>query len=93
MKIEDWMTDLNFGLVPGPVGGQVHEGFYESIQEVWSPVQRTLARFRENKPKSLWFTGHSLGAALWWMILAGGIAFWIECVGGLKTFLSGEQTA
>ncbi|MFQ5542822.1 MAG: lipase family protein [Nitrospiria bacterium] len=64
MKIEDWMTDLNFDLVPGPMDGQVHEGFYDAIREVWDPVQRTLARFRENKPKSLWFTGHSLGAAL-----------------------------
>jgi len=63
-KIEDWVTDLDFDLVDGPFGGQVHDGFDKALTRIWNPVQRTIARFRANKAKSIWFTGHSLGAAL-----------------------------
>lgn len=63
-KIEDWITDLIFKLVDGPLGGKVHEGFYTALSSVWQNIERTIAKFRANQPKSLWFTGHSLGAAL-----------------------------
>lgn len=63
-RLEDWISDIRFSLVPGPLEGRVHEGFYDGLAEVWQTLYRTIARFRDNKPKSLWFTGHSLGAAL-----------------------------
>ena len=43
---------------------KVHQGFYTALNTVWQKVERTISRFRANKPKSLWFEGHSLGAAL-----------------------------
>lgn len=63
-KIKDWLTDLDFNLVDGPMEGKVHDGFYTALGSVWKKIERTIAEFRANKPKSLWFTGHSLGAAL-----------------------------
>lgn len=62
--IEDWLTNLDFDLIEGPLDGKVHEGFYTALSSVWRQVERTIAKFRDNKAKSLWFTGHSMGAAL-----------------------------
>ena len=62
--IEDWLTNINLDLTEGPFEGNVHQGFYTALSNVWTKIERTIAAFRENKPKSLWFTGHSLGAAL-----------------------------
>lgn len=61
---EDLLTDLNLDLVDGPMRGQVHEGFYDGLSSVWRKVEMTIARFRQHEEKSLWFTGHSLGAGL-----------------------------
>ncbi len=63
-KIEDWLTDLNFNYVDGPLEGRVHDGFFTALNNVWQKLERTISRFRANKPKSLWITGHSLGAAV-----------------------------
>jgi triacylglycerol lipase len=60
----DWLTNLDFDLAPGPFGGEVHRGFTQALDAVWTQVDRTISRFRQNTPKSIWFTGHSLGAAL-----------------------------
>lgn len=62
--VEDWLTNLDFDLAPGPFGGSVHDGFNRALDAVWRQVDRTISRFRHNTPKSIWFTGHSLGAAL-----------------------------
>ncbi|MEN8216132.1 MAG: lipase family protein [Pseudomonadota bacterium] len=63
-NIEDWLIDIDFELVDGPLDSEVHSGFYNSLSHVWKDIERTIARFRQNKPKSIWFTGHSLGAAM-----------------------------
>ena len=63
-QIEDWVTNLELDLVDGPLEGKVHRGFYTALNSVWQKIERTIAGLRANKPKSLWFTGHSLGAAL-----------------------------
>lgn len=63
-RIEDWLTDIDFNFVEGPLGGRVHDGFYTALSNVWQKIERTISLFRANKPKSLWFTGHSLGAAV-----------------------------
>jgi triacylglycerol lipase len=56
------MTDLDALLRPFEVG-MVHRGFGEALDSVWPDIQAALARFT-NTGQSLWFTGHSLGAAL-----------------------------
>ena len=63
-SVEDWMTNLNFDLVDGPLDGRVHEGFWTSLSSVWQQVEMTISRFRAGGSKSIWITGHSLGAAL-----------------------------
>ncbi len=61
-KVKDWLTDMDAVLVEG-LNGKVHKGFYDAFLGVWSQLQSALASIRNNGQK-LWFTGHSLGAAL-----------------------------
>ncbi len=61
-KLQDWLADADFDLVDGPFG-KVHDGFYRALRAVWREVLQTIRNFQDNG-QSLWFTGHSLGAAL-----------------------------
>lgn len=61
-KLKDWATDAQLFLGPGPFG-IVHQGFLGALTAVWPAVQDALRNFQD-KAQSLWFTGHSLGAAL-----------------------------
>ena len=67
--LKDWLTDVKCKLVFWPYGGRVHVGFRNSFFELWT--QQGLKDFIESKmaempnhSKTLWLTGHSLGAAL-----------------------------
>jgi triacylglycerol lipase len=61
-ELQDWLTDADCRLVSGPFG-KVHDGFYGALREVWDDIAATISQFQD-KAQSLWFTGHSLGAAL-----------------------------
>lgn len=62
-KLQDWLTDANTVLTAGPFGGRVHAGFSLGLASVWKPLLAALREFQD-QGQSLWFTGHSLGAAL-----------------------------
>jgi len=61
----DWLTDIDIVLIDGP-GGRVHNGFFQGVARIWPALRRCLSDFQDNveRPQSIWFTGHSLGAAL-----------------------------
>ena len=61
-EILDWLDNLNFLHVELPIG-RVHKGFYDGLRDIWSPMEETIAQYRDNG-QSLWITGHSLGGAL-----------------------------
>ena len=42
----------------------VHAGFQAALNEVWEEASEKLARYREETENEIFFTGHSLGAAL-----------------------------
>lgn len=63
-KIRDWLTDVDTPPVPGPgKRGFVHYGFHQALESVYPQVRDTIQEFRDHG-QSIWFTGHSLGAAL-----------------------------
>ena len=64
-EFEDWVADARAISVDGPLQGQVHKGFYVALKNVWGEIKKSVEEWRtNNQQKSLWFTGHSLGAAL-----------------------------
>ncbi|WP_328460108.1 lipase family protein [Streptomyces sp. NBC_00448] len=68
-KIRDWLTDVDTPPVPGPGNkGFVHYGFDRALESVYAQVRDTILDMRGNG-QTIWFTGHSLGAAL--AMLAG----------------------
>lgn len=58
---KDFLADLEVGkLVPLSDGLEVHEGFREALDSVWKEIDAALGRLTS----PVFFTGHSLGAAL-----------------------------
>lgn len=66
--IWDWMTDADVVLRPFPAG-LVHRGFYHTLDDVWDEMNAAIKKLQDHG-QSLWFTGHSLGAALACMAVA-----------------------
>jgi len=63
--IVDLRLDLDFPPVDSGYGGKVHEGFKDALDEVWKNLHNHLNEWKElHKNGTIWFTGHSLGAAL-----------------------------
>ena len=82
-KLEDWMTDIDTHLVPGPFG-RVHDGFWRALDYVWKDLNTFVTQYQD-QGQSLWISGHSLGAALATLACAR----WREAdkpVNGLYTF-------
>lgn len=83
-KIGDWLTDAAVLPVAGPAG-QVHSGFLRALNLVWPDVLRAIDAL-QTKGQSLWFTGHSLGAALATLAVARLRLNEDRAVHGLYTF-------
>jgi triacylglycerol lipase len=82
--IWDWMTDGDIILRPF-AAGLVHCGFYLGLLEVWDELNGAIKRFQD-KAQSIWFTGHSLGAALACMAVARHVLERHTPINGLYTF-------
>jgi len=73
-KLRDILADVTLALKPWKVAGEcVHEGFEHALEVVWSDL---LGALRPLRDRPIWFTGHSLGAAL--ATLAGD-RYLVEC--------------
>ena len=59
-ELIDWLTDLGVRLIRWSGAGLVHEGFRDAFESVWPETERLLAE--DDSP--VFYTGHSLGAAL-----------------------------
>lgn len=65
----DVIADLNVRQVEEPAGGKVHQGFKDALDEIWDGPEGLgahLAALRREygEKHRVWFTGHSLGAAI-----------------------------
>jgi triacylglycerol lipase len=59
LKINDWITDFN--ALPSADG--IHTGFRAGLAAIWPRIAAAIAN-RPQTERALFFTGHSLGAAL-----------------------------
>lgn len=78
----DAMTDINVDLVGG-VGGKVHEGFNTSAARLWRTVWNHISH---RGTRSVFLTGHSLGAGIATILTARLVQEKDEPVNGLYTF-------
>ncbi len=66
----DWRRNLELRPVPDDSGGLVHEGFMRDMAAAWNDTNGTqglksyLQPLLADGTRTLWITGHSLGAAL-----------------------------
>ncbi|MFN0109707.1 MAG: lipase family protein [Blastocatellia bacterium] len=62
--IRDWLTDLRFKPTAwAGNAGKIHSGFNDALESVYDEMRNAVVSLRDNG-QNLWFTGHSLGAAL-----------------------------
>ena len=59
----DIKADLKAIPVMAETVGRVHKGFKKEVDDLWPMVLEDLER-KVNQDKKVWFTGHSLGAAM-----------------------------
>lgn len=62
-EFNDIKADANALPVIAETVGRVHVGFKKEVDELWPMVCDDLVR-TQNNDKKIWFTGHSLGAAM-----------------------------
>lgn len=71
-EAEDWTDDIKIFPPEADAFGKVHVGFQSALNLLWNhdygngitSLPDLIRSFQRQKPRSLWFTGHSLGAAL-----------------------------
>jgi triacylglycerol lipase len=60
-QASDIWSDVDFVPIPWTNGGKVHQGFVAALDDVWNAI---AVRLQSLAGRTVWFSGHSLGAAL-----------------------------
>jgi triacylglycerol lipase len=62
-EFNDIKADLKAVPVVSETVSRVHQGFKKEVDELWPMVLEDIMR-KQNNDKTIWFTGHSLGAGM-----------------------------
>jgi len=62
-EIKDWFDNVNAFQERALFGG-FHRGFWNSLNDVWTPLYDKYLKLRSKKKRPLFLTGHSLGGAM-----------------------------
>jgi len=62
-EMADLKTDADIRLVSISGGAKVHKGLLAALDGIWSTIEEKFKE-RATQDRPIWFTGHSLGAAL-----------------------------
>jgi len=63
-SVIDWSVDALVVPILDGHNNLVHAGFFAGVKEVWADVVAHISGLQAERPRPLWITGHSLGAAL-----------------------------
>ncbi len=62
-ELADWLDNIN-AFRTRVLFGEIHRGFWNSVEDVWDVIHDAYVRLREESKRPLFFTGHSLGGAM-----------------------------
>lgn len=62
-NFNDMLADLDARKEESETVGKVHKGFKREADDIWEMIYEDLVTLNDDK-RNLWFTGHSLGAAM-----------------------------
>ena len=62
-ELADWLDNIN-AFSTKALFGQFHRGFWNSVEDVWSPLDARLRHCQAEKKRPVFITGHSLGGAM-----------------------------
>lgn len=83
--LKDWLRDFDIRPSNSVPGATVHRGFADGVKDLWE--EQHLGDLIAALPaRKVWFTGHSLGAALATLAAARALASQGDRLGGLYTF-------
>ncbi len=62
-ELADWLDNINAFSTPA-LFGEFHRGFWNSVEDVWEPIDRRCRELQQQRKRPIFFTGHSLGGAM-----------------------------
>ncbi len=62
-ELEDWLDNIN-AFATQEMFGEFHRGFWNSVEDVWKPLDARYRELQQARKRPLFITGHSLGGAM-----------------------------
>ncbi|SDP84234.1 lipase family protein [Desulforhopalus singaporensis] len=62
-ELKDWLDNLN-AFAKKELFGEFHRGFWNSVEDVWKPIEARCRELQGRRKRPVFFTGHSLGGAM-----------------------------
>ncbi len=62
-EILDWIDNIN-AFSKQEMFGHFHTGFYNSLEDIWSDINKSYEKLLQDKKRPIFITGHSLGGAM-----------------------------
>ncbi len=62
-ELADWLDNIN-AFSTKKLFGEFHRGFWNSVEDVWEPINTKFRDLQKQRKRPLFITGHSLGGAM-----------------------------
>ncbi|RDE19577.1 lipase family protein [Motiliproteus coralliicola] len=62
-ELKDWLDNIN-AFATQQLFGEFHRGFWNSVEDVWKPLNDKFRDLQQQRRRPLFLTGHSLGGAM-----------------------------
>ncbi len=62
-ELRDWLDNVD-AFATKELFGEFHRGFWNSVADIWKPLDATCRHLQQQHKRPIFFTGHSLGGAM-----------------------------